>query len=62
MCRLRPRAVCGIVKGTSTVNRCADPAVHFAGLLRGRGPAMISRLKRHPLDVKQRGAISTWQV
>jgi len=57
---LRPRAVCGIVKGTSAAGRCADPAVHFAGLLRGWEPGVTK--KRHPLDVEQRGAIGTWQV
>ncbi len=59
---LRPRAVCGIVKGMSAGGRRADPAVHFAGLLRAREPALTSRLQRHPLDIERRGAVGTWQV
>ena len=62
MAWLRPRAVRGIVKGTSAGGRCADPAVHFAGLLQGGDPTITKRLKRHPLDAEQRGAIGTWQV
>ena len=59
---LRPCAVCGIVKSGATGTRCRDPAVHFAPLLRVLKPAPASSPKWRPLNGKQRGAISQWQV